>query len=72
VVRVNHPFMDDSHCVFMRRRLDIMGLCIRTSCATAGMSFHKFNYQVVETYSLILSDIGEAAIRSVALSNQRI
>jgi hypothetical protein len=38
-----------THHVFMRCRLDIMVLCILTSCATAGMLYHKFNYRLIET-----------------------
>jgi hypothetical protein len=33
----------------MRCRLDIISLCTVTSCATAGMSYHKFNYRLIET-----------------------
>jgi hypothetical protein len=42
-----HP--RNMHYVFMRCRLDLMVLCILTSCATAGMLYHKFNYRLIET-----------------------
>jgi hypothetical protein len=44
-----HTCKNHTHYVFMRCRLDLMVLCILTSCATAGMLYHKFNYRLIET-----------------------
>jgi hypothetical protein len=39
----------DGYSMATRCRLDIISLCTVTSCATAGMMYHKFNYRLIET-----------------------